>query len=98
LMHLASARVLARALGRNGLGRVHVSRRSGRGSGASVSWRVLHETKNSFFISVLIKEPLRGGPRWGGVGVSCAGGNFPFFGTDDCFVGVCWHTKSVFFL
>jgi hypothetical protein len=45
LMHLASARVLARALGRNGLGRVHVSRRSGRGSGASISWRVLHETK-----------------------------------------------------
>jgi len=48
LMHLASARVLARALGRNGLGRVHVSRRSGRGSGASVSWRVLHETKNRY--------------------------------------------------
>jgi hypothetical protein len=48
LMHLTSARVLARALGRNGLGRVHVSRRSGRGSGASVSWRVLHETKNRF--------------------------------------------------
>jgi hypothetical protein len=48
LMHLASARVLALALGRNGLGRVHVSRRSGRGSGASVSWRVLHETKNRF--------------------------------------------------
>jgi uncharacterized membrane protein len=49
LMHLASARVLTRALGRNGLGRVHVSRRSGRGSGASVSWRVLHETKNRFY-------------------------------------------------
>jgi hypothetical protein len=48
LMHLARARVLARALGRDGLGRVHVSRRSGRGSGASVSWRVLHETKNRF--------------------------------------------------
>jgi hypothetical protein len=44
--------VLARALGRNGLGRVHVSRRSGRGSGASVSWRVLHETKNRFFLRV----------------------------------------------
>jgi hypothetical protein len=52
LMHLASARVLARALGRNGLGRVHVSRRSGRGSGASVSWRVLHETKNRFLESL----------------------------------------------
>jgi hypothetical protein len=58
LIHLTRARGLSRPLGRSGLCRVHEGRRGGQWSGASVSWRVLHETKNR------LRQPSTSPMQW----------------------------------